>query len=98
MTDRVWHVSSDVAFVQSPDGGRVAVLNLAEDVPVILVGTAASIWNGLDGTRTEAELIEELARDYGTEASAISADVTGLIHDLSNSGMIALSPRDAGAI
>lgn len=94
MTDRVWRISADVACVRSPDGGRVAVLHLEQDVPVILAGTAASIWNGLDGTRTETELIEELARDYGTDASAIHEDVMGLIHDLSSNGLITRAPRD----
>lgn len=97
MTERVWRISADVACVQSPDGGRVAVLNLEQDVPVILVGTAASVWNALDGTRTEAELIESLARDYGTNASVIHDDVMGLIHDLSSSGLITGSPRDEAA-
>ena len=94
MADRVWRVSSDVAFVQSPDGGRVAVLHLAQDVPVILVGTAAAVWNGLDGTRTETDLIEELARDYGTDAAAIQKDVMRLIQELSSASMITLSPTD----
>lgn len=94
MTDQVWRVSDDVAFVQNPDGGRVAVLHLEQDVPVILVGTAASVWNALDGTRTEAELIENLARDYGTDAHVIRGDVLTLLHSLSSSGMITQSPRD----
>ena len=97
MTEQVWRVSADVACVQSPDGGRVAVLHLEQDVPVILVGTAASVWNALDGTRTETELIEDLARDYGTDASAIHGDVMGLIHDLSSSGLITRAPRDGAA-
>ena len=97
MTERVWRVSADVACVQSPDGGRVAVLHLEQDVPVILVGTAASVWNALDGTRTETELIEELARAYGTDASAIREDVVGLIHELSSSGLITRAPYDGSA-
>lgn len=97
MTERVWRVSDDVACVQSPDGGRVAVLHLVQDVPVILVGTAASVWNALDGTRTEAELVEELARDYGTDVGAIHGDVVELLHSLSSSALITLSPRDADA-
>jgi pyrroloquinoline quinone biosynthesis protein D len=97
MTERVWRISADVACVQSPDGGRVAVLNLEQDVPVILVGTAASVWTALDGTRTETELIEDLARAYGTDASAIRGDVVGLIHDLSSSGLITRAPYDGAA-
>lgn len=92
MTGNVWRVSAEVASVRSPDCGRVAVLHLEQDVPFILAGTAASVWNGLNGQRTETELIEELARDYGTEASAIRGDVTALLHSLSSSGMITLSP------
>ena len=97
MTEQVWRVSADVAFVQSLEGGRVAVLHLEQDVPVILVGTAASVWTALDGSRTEAELIEDLARAYGTDASAIRGDVVGLIHDLSSSGMITRAPRGEAA-
>lgn len=92
MTKNVWRVSASVASVRSPDGGRIAVLHLEQDVPFILAGTAASVWNGLDGNRTETELIEELARGYGTEASAIRGDVTALLRSLSSSGMITLSP------
>ncbi|MET4134164.1 PqqD family protein [Pseudarthrobacter sp. PvP090] len=97
MTERVWQVTADVACVQSPDGGRVAVLHLEQDVPVILAGTAASIWNALDGTRTETELIEDLARGYGTDASAIRGDVMALIDSLSTGGMITRAPRDKAA-
>ncbi|MDI3213837.1 PqqD family protein [Arthrobacter sp. AL12] len=97
MTEKVWRVSANVACVRSSDGGRVAVLHLEQDVPVLLVGTAASVWNALDGIRTETELIEKLARDYGTDAGVIHGDVMGLIHDLSSSGMIALASRDSEA-
>lgn len=94
MTERVWHVSTDVACVRSPDGDRVAVLHLEQDVPVILIGTAASVWNALDGIRTETEVIEELARDYDTDASAILGDVMALVHSLGSRGMITLSSSD----
>lgn len=97
MTEQVWRVSADVACVHSADGDRVALLHLEQQVPVILVGTAASVWNGLDGTRTEAELIERLAREYATDASAIAEDVIGLIRSLSSSGMITASTRENGA-
>ena len=97
MTERVWRVSADVACVQSPDGGRVAVLNLEQDVPVILVGTAASVWNGLDGTRTETDLVEELARGYGIDADVIHGDVMALIQSLSSSGLITVTPADRTA-
>ena len=96
MTEQVWRVSSAVACVHSADGGRVAVLHLEQDLPVILVGTAASVWNGLDGNRTEAELIEWLAREYVTEAGAIADDVIGLIRTLSSAGMITPSPHSEG--
>lgn len=97
MTEQVWRVSADVACVHSADGDRVALLHLEQQVPVILVGTAASVWNWLDGTRTEAELIECLAREYATEVGAIEGDVMGLIHTLSTNGMITPSPRNEGA-
>jgi pyrroloquinoline quinone biosynthesis protein D len=97
MTENVWRVSASVASVRSPDGDRVAVLHLEQDVPFILAGTAASVWNGLDGSRTETQLIEELARDYGTEASAIRGDVMALLHSLSSSGMITLAPGGGAA-
>lgn len=98
MSERVWRVSDDVACVRSPDGGRVAVLHLKEDVPFILAGTAASVWNELDGTTTEAELIESLARDYGTEAAAIRDDVLGLLEGLSSSGSITVVPGSGEAV
>ena len=97
MTERVWRVSADVACVQSHDGGRVAVLHLEQDVPIILEGTAASVWISIDGTRTETELIEDLARDYGTDASAIHGDVMSMIHSLSASSLITLSASESEA-
>ena len=97
MTEQVWRVSPDVACVHSADGDRVAVLHLEQDVPVILLGTAASVWNALDGTRTEAELIEWLAREYAAETGAIADDVIGLIRTLSSAGMITPSPHSEGA-
>ncbi|BCW72547.1 PqqD family protein [Arthrobacter sp. NicSoilB8] len=96
MTEQVWRVSADVACVHSGDGGRVAVLHLEQQVPVILVGPAAAVWNGLDGVRTETELIQRLAGEYDTEAGAIEEDVIRLIRSLSSSGMITASPREDG--
>lgn len=97
MTEQVWRVSEDAAFVHSADGERVAVLHLEQQVPVILVGTAASVWNALDGVRTETELIECLAREYAIEAGAIADDVVGLIRSLSNAGMIKPTSRGESA-
>ncbi|SDP25429.1 Coenzyme PQQ synthesis protein D (PqqD) [Arthrobacter sp. ok909] len=98
MAEQVWRVSADVACVHSDDGDRVAVLHLEQQVPSILVGTAASVWNALDGTRTETELIEYLAREYATDATAIHGDVMGLIRSLSSTGMITLSPRESEGV
>lgn len=97
MREQVWRVSEGAAFVRSADGERVAVLHVEQQVPVILVGTAASVWNGLDGTRTEAELIEWLAREYSTDAESIHGDVMGLIHTLSINGMITSAPLESEA-
>ena len=62
---RVWRHKADVAQVQSPD--RFAVLDLEhlDRPPLVLAGSAAVIWELLDGERDEAEVGAAVAEHFG---------------------------------
>ncbi|WP_062462177.1 PqqD family protein [Demequina soli] len=78
--------------------GRAFVLNLArleqQQVPRSFEGPAFEIWSGIDGTRTEDELVGELAESYGAPVARIAEDVRVLVEELRALGLVA--PAQSG--
>ena len=50
--------------------------------------TGAFVWQALDGTRTLAEISEQLEREYDTSLEIIKADVLGIIDGLASAGLV----------
>lgn len=91
-----WRISETTAFVVS-NADRVVVFNLdrPQTQPLALLGTGATIWNGLIGAdddlrpwRDEQELLAELANAYGVTPAEISADVLGFLRQMASSGYV----------
>jgi hypothetical protein len=83
---RIWRRSALFAEVAADDGQRVALLSLERRRPVVLVDSAAVIWSLVDGTRSEAEILDELQRIYG-EDPAIAAQMSAFLVQLEEHGL-----------
>lgn len=89
----VWTQSPTIA--QVPSQGRVAMIDLDRlgDPPMVLEGTAASIWAAIDGHRSVAQVVDVVAAEYALPAEDIRADVEAFVADLAARGLV----RPAGA-
>jgi hypothetical protein len=89
----VWRRATSTAYVESAE--RVVVLDLdhLDRPPYVFEGSAARIWAALDGDRTEAEVVTDLAEAFDAPADQIAHDVRGFIDRLGDLGLIA---TDAG--
>jgi pyrroloquinoline quinone biosynthesis protein D len=84
----VWRRSASAAYVESDE--RVVVLDLdhLDLQPYVFEGSAAQIWACLDGDRTEAEVVTDLAEAFGVPADQVAHDVRGFIDRLADLGLI----------
>lgn len=78
----VWKRSCLVAEVRTECPGRVALLHLDATRPVVLEGTAATIWDLIDGRRNHTEVIAELEAAFEDAAGRLSAQVEAFLVSL----------------
>jgi pyrroloquinoline quinone biosynthesis protein D len=92
--ERVWRRSSTVAFVDSE--GRSALLDLDRltDPPLVLEGSAAEIWQRVDGERETDQIVAELVELYGEPREVIAAAVESFLADLVSRGLIEEADSD----
>jgi hypothetical protein len=91
---RVWRRSGSAAYVESDE--RVVVLDLdhLDRQPYVFEGSAAQIWACLDGDRTEAEVVADLAGAFGAPVEQIAPDVRGFVDRLAALGIIVTGGGD----
>jgi coenzyme PQQ synthesis protein D (PqqD) len=97
-TSTVWRRATSTAYVESPPGSgeRVVVLDLdrLDLPPYVFEGSAAQIWLCLDGDRTEAEVVADLAEAFGAPAEAVAGDVRGFVDRLRDLGLVVADGGD----
>lgn len=76
------------AFSESTIDGEVVLLNLQDGTFFSLTGTAAVIWPLIDGTRTRAVLLAQLAEAHGAAAEAIAPDLDAFLAQLAEAGFV----------
>ena len=54
-----------------------------------LTGTAAAVWQRIDGTRSREALLAELVIEYGQTPEEIAADVDAFLTQLFAAGLVA---------
>lgn len=71
--------------------GRAVVLDLThpDRPPYVFEGTAAQIWAGVDGTRTEQQLARHLAESFDAPVEVVEADVAEFVGRLRELGLVA---------
>ena len=78
----IYHHSTDVAEVRTESAGRVALLHLDATQPVVLDGTAAAIWELIDGRRDQSDVIAELEAIFEDAAGQLAQQVEAFLASL----------------
>lgn len=84
----MWAHSTDVAQVRTESANRVALLHLDANQPVVLEGTAAAIWELIDGQRTEQEMLTELQAIFDDESGQMESHLGVFLAHLQKQQMI----------
>jgi predicted ATPase len=71
----IWQHCSEAAVVRTELTNRVALLQLDATQPVVLEGTAAIIWDLIDGQRTEQSILAELQAGFEDPEGQMQAHV-----------------------
>ena len=86
--NQFWHRAKAVAEVPDDGEERLVVLNLERGSPLVLLGSAAAIWELVDGTRTENDILKELTNIYvGAAESSMGDHVRKFLAGLSFHGL-----------
>ena len=93
---QVWTKASLVAEVLVGAEARVALLHLDADQPVVLEGTAATIWMMIDGQRSEDQIVNEIQRDFPDSGPEVREHVIGFLRSLEGQRLVELAdPHDS---
>lgn len=84
----VWR-KIDTAYLESRIDGETLLITMDEGRILSLEGTARSVWEHLDGTRSESELAARMQEGFDGERAQIEADVKRFCHELADAGLVA---------
>lgn len=96
--DAVVFPVQSLALVRDEETGDVTLLSLTDTdcKPLVLSGTAAVIWDELDGERTLRLVVSELAREYELDKLVIGEQVLAFVTQLLDARL--LQKRNSEAI
>ncbi|WP_224026865.1 PqqD family protein [Arthrobacter sp. NicSoilC5] len=77
-----------VAEVCTKPRSRVALLHLDATQPVVLEGTAAVIWDLIDGQRSEKDILVELEATFEDQSGQMQAQVESFLATLEEQRLI----------
>ena len=83
----VWKRDGLVAEVRT-SGSRVALLHLDATQPLVLEGSAAAIWQLVDGARSESAIIVELESQFDAGDGQLCAQVEEFLRRLADQKLI----------
>ena len=84
----VWRRATSTAYVESPERVVVVDLDHLELPPYVFEGSAAQLWACLDGDRSEAQIVTDLADAYGAAAEVVAPDVRAFVERLRSLGLV----------
>ena len=84
----VYTHSEDLAVVGDGDRAIILDLNRLDRSPEALVGTAARIWQAIDGERDEEQIVAVLADQFDTTPDQIAGDVRTFLAQLETLGLV----------
>ena len=77
------------AFAETRIDDEVVVMSLASGDFFSLQGSAAAIWELIDGSRDRAAVIATLVRDYDAPETVLAAEFDAFLADLRDNGLLA---------
>ena len=98
LVDAVVSPVDALALVRDEESGDVTVLSLVDTdcKPLVLCGTAAVIWDELDGERSLRLVVSSLASEYGLDELVIGEQVLTFVTQLLDARL--LQKRNSEAI
>ena len=84
----VWRRATSTAYVESPERAVVLDLDHLDLPPYIFEGSAAQIWACVDGDRSEAEIVADLAAAFEVPAEVVAPDVRDFLDRLRDLGLV----------
>ena len=84
----VWRHADAAAYVESAERVVVVDLDHLDLPPYVFEGSAAQVWRCVDGDRTEAEIVTDLADAYDVPADVVTPDVRQFVDRLRDLGLI----------
>ncbi|MGO4186372.1 PqqD family protein [Pseudarthrobacter sp. TAF60_1] len=84
----IWRHSNCVAKVRTESANRLAVLHLDANQPVVLEGTAVTIWDLIDGERTEQALLAELECCFEDQTAQMQSQIEAFLANLAAQHLI----------
>jgi Coenzyme PQQ synthesis protein D (PqqD) len=84
----VWRRAPSAAYVETPRRAVVLDLDHLDHPPYVLEGSAAQIWGCVDGDRTEAEIVADLAEAFELPGEQVAADVRDFLDRLVALGLV----------
>lgn len=76
------------AFSETAIDGEVVLLNLADGTFFSLTGTAATIWQLIDGQRDRDALLAQVTQVHAAAESEIAADLDAFLTQLAGAGFL----------
>ncbi|GAA1789389.1 hypothetical protein GCM10009712_40920 [Pseudarthrobacter sulfonivorans] len=87
-TPVVWRHGAYLAQVRTRSTNRVALLHLDASQPVVLEGTASTIWDLIDGRRTEQAILLSLQASFEDQAGQMQSQVEAFLASLAAQQLI----------
>ena len=84
----VWRRATSTAYADGETRAVVLDLDHLDLPPYVFEGSAAQIWACVDGDRTEAEIVADLAEAFEAPAEVVAADVRAFINRLRDLGLV----------
>jgi hypothetical protein len=84
----VWRHATGTAYVESPERVVVVDLDHLDLPPYVFEGSAAQIWACVDGERSEAQIVADLADAYDAAAEVVAPDVRAFVERLRRLGLV----------
>ena len=77
------------AFAETRIDDEIVIMNLASGDFFSLEGSAATIWDLIDGTRDRAAVLAALSAEYDAPPADLARDLDGFLGELRSGGLIA---------
>lgn len=78
-------------FVATPVDDELLIVDLHGGELFSLGGTARAIWDAIDGTRDEAQIVHHLAATYEADAATLAREVGVFLAELKTASLVAPS-------